>query len=105
MSSEDSKVKIDIGSVASEYIQNSSVSRTGNSTKPLGSNESSPQEDVRLGSDVSRLSTLASEVMQLPETRDARVQELRSALLQGKYSAPAQDIAANVIDEMFARSR
>jgi len=98
-------VKIDIGSVASEYIQNSSVSRTGNSTKALGSNAASPQEDVRVGSDMSRLSRLASEVMQLPETREARVNELRSAVLQGKYSTPADDIAASMMGEMFARAR
>ncbi len=98
-------MKIDIGSVASEYIQNSSVSRTGNSTRTLGSNAASGQEDVRVGHDVSRLATLASEVMQLPETRDARVQELRLAVLQGKFSIPAHDIAGSLIGEMFARAR
>jgi flagellar biosynthesis anti-sigma factor FlgM len=105
MSLEDSKVKIDVGSVASEYIQNSSTVKTGtNSTKASGSSPSG-QDSVSVGSSVSRLADLQAELAQVPEMREARVQELRSALLEGRYSVCSTEIAGKLIAEMFGGSR
>ena len=105
MSLEDSKVKIDLGSLASEYVQNSSTIKSGTSSVKTTATNPGGQESVSVGSNLSRLADLPVELAQVPEMREARVQELRSALLEGRYSVSSDEVAGKLLAEMFSGAR
>jgi len=45
-------------------------------------------------------SRLAAEVASLPDVRAERVEALQTAIAQGSYQVPAEDIAASIIEEL-----
>ena len=43
----------------------------------------------------------AAELAEIPEIRTEKVESLRSAIDEGSYDVPAEDIAAKILDELI----
>lgn len=62
--------------------------------------EPTKADSVQVGTD-SEIARLNSELDKIPELREERVEELRSAIEQGSYDASSDDIATVILEELI----
>lgn len=87
--------------------ERSSQSAAPNATGSSQARNSTPaapslaEDQARLSGAHMQAQALAAQASQLPETRQARVESLRQAVLGGQYHPEPQQVARAVIDHMI----
>jgi negative regulator of flagellin synthesis FlgM len=61
-------------------------------------------DEANLSLNHARISDLKSRVMALPEVRSDKVEQLRSAIADGRYQPPAEQVAEAMLAEWLGRS-
>jgi flagellar biosynthesis anti-sigma factor FlgM len=67
-----------------------------------GSSQAPGVDQAQLSGAHTQVAALAAQAAQLPEVREERVQSLRQALLGGRYSTTATQVAGAMFDHLLA---
>lgn len=81
-----------------QQYQKSEGAKADAEKKVLGS-AAAPEERVDLSTTARDIQKLKSAISELPETRDARVQELKAQVDKGAYKVDAEKLAEKIVGE------
>ena len=96
-------MRIDLNAKTPELPESQSSSQTGSAKRSSSAGINLPADEANLATHT-RVQELQSQMQQMPEDRDAKVEALARAIRDGQYNVGAEQIAQAMFSEMAARS-